>query len=91
MAKRMKPVSRRSFVALVSGGVAASMIASPAAAQRTGRTDSDPNDGVGYGRTGYSDSDPNDRGGNGRSGITDADNGNIRDRSGYGRGRGSCA
>ena len=89
MARRVKPVSRRSFVALVSGGVAATMLSSPAAAQQTGRTDSDPNDRSGYGSTGYSDSDANDRVGHGRTGLTDSDTGSSADQSQYGRGGGN--
>ena len=67
MSKKTSRVSRRSFVALVTGAAASTMITSPAKAQRTGRTDSDPDDSVGYGRTGYTDSDPNDSAGYGRT------------------------
>lgn len=86
MSKKTSRVSRRSFVALVTGAAASTMIVSPAQAQRTGRTDSDPDDSSGYGRTGYTDSDPNDRSGFGRSGLTDGDD---SDRARYGRGRGT--
>ena len=82
MAKKGK-LSRRSFLSRVAGaavatGAAGAVTGGTLAQNYTGRTDSDPNDSVGYGRTGISDSDsgPNrDRAGYGRggSGVTDAD------------------
>ena len=92
MSKKTSRVSRRSFVALVTGAAASAMIASPAKAQTyTGRTDSDPSDGSGYGRTGITDSDSNDRasygrGGSRTSGLTDSDSGPNADTAGNGRG-----
>src|SRR5688572_29626817 len=85
MAKITKRVSRRSFVALVTGAAATTLVSKSAAAQETGRTDSDSNDRSGYGRTSVFDSDSNDRGGYGRTGYSDGDS---NDRSGYGRGGG---
>jgi len=90
MAKKAQIVSRRSFVGLITGAAAATVISTPVVAQQanTGRTDSDPNDRAGYGRTGITDSDSNDRAGYGRgsSGITDSDTGSNRDCAGRGRG-----
>lgn len=97
--------SRRSALAAVGGMVAAAVtgavVLTPSEAEacrrRTGRTDSDPQDGVGRGRTGLTDSDSGDesqcgRGGRGyrvirtrRRGCTDSDGGRFAD--GVGRGR----
>ena len=77
---KKKRLNRRSFMATVLGGVAATgattLIAGEAQAQQrpTGRSDSD----SGYG------SDP---AGRGYSGLTDSDSGSNRDRAGHGRGR----
>lgn len=86
MARRALPVSRRSFVALVTGAAAASIVSAPALAQRT---DSDPTDPAGAGRTtGITDNDPTDEAGNGRgnSGLTDSDSGANADCANRGRG-----
>ncbi len=96
--------SRRSALAAVGATVAAvtgAVLLSPSEAEacrrRTGRTDSDPQDGYGRGRTGLTDSDSGDesqcgRGGGGyrvvrprRRSCTDSDGGRFAD--GVGRGR----
>ena len=102
-----KPVQRRSVLqavgAVLFGSTVASVLSLPSSAEaqnrrRTGRTNSDPNDGPGYGRTGITDSDPSDGAGYGRggrrgggggsraSGTTDRDSGPGAD----GPGRGVC-
>lgn len=85
MARRALPVSRRSFVALVTGAAAASIVVGPAQAQRT---DNDPTDPAGGGRSGLTDDDPTDEAGNGRgsSGLSDNDSGANGDCAGRGRG-----
>ncbi|WP_296819894.1 hypothetical protein [Brevundimonas sp.] len=99
---KKKRLNRRSFMATVLGGVAATgattLIAGEAQAQQrpTGRSDSDSGsyaDRANYGRTGITDSDPYDgvgrgigSGGGGASGLTDSD---PVDRGGNGRGNGT--
>lgn len=99
----MKPtrrLNRRSFMARVAGGLAASggalllLLAPKATAQPV--TDSDPTDPVGGGRggTGVTDRDPTDPAGRGRgggSGVTDSDLGANADPVGRGRGSGGRA
>ena len=98
MARRALPVSRRSFVALVTGAAAASMVGGAAHSQAT---DNDPTDPAGGG-SGVTDEDPTDSPGNGRgsSGVSDSDSGANGDCAGRGRGSttgqsdsdsGSCA
>lgn len=85
MSKKANRVSRRSFVALVTGAAASGMIGGSAKAQ-SGRTDSDSNDRSNYGYSGYTDGDSNDRSGHGRgNSCTDSDTGSNAD--GVGRGR----
>lgn len=93
--------SRRSAIAAIGASVAAVFGATllrtedaEACRRRTGRTDSDPSDGVGRGHTGLTDSDSGDEAGCGRgrrvfrrrrSGCTDSDAGPGADGVGYGR------
>ena len=98
----MKPsrkLSRRSFLATVSGGAVAggALMASEARAVQV--TDRDPTDPIGRGRgtsdprSGITDRDPTDPIGNGRGGTSDPSTG-ITDRDPtdpIGRGRGSSA
>lgn len=94
---------RRSALSAIGASVAAvfgAIVLRPddanACRRRTGRTDSDPQDGVGRGRTGLTDSDSGDEAGCGRgrrtyrsrprrSGCTDQDSGPGADGVGYGR------
>jgi len=74
MAKKAQSVSRRSFVGLITGAAAATVVATPVMAQRSGVTDSDTGGGA-------------DPAGNGRGGgVTDSDTGSNRDCAGRGRG-----
>lgn len=74
MAKKAQSVSRRSFVGLITGAAAATVIATPVMAQRSGVTDSDTGGGE-------------DPAGNGRGqNVTDSDTGTNRDCAGRGRG-----
>jgi hypothetical protein len=86
MSKKANRVSRRSFVALVTGAAASGLIGGSAKAQ-SGRTDSDSNDRANYGYSGFTDGDSNDRSGHGRGNgsCTDSDTGKNAD--GVGRGR----
>ena len=94
--------NRRSALAAIGASVAAVFGATmlkaedaEACRRRTGRTDSDPQDGVGRGRTGITDSDSGDEAGCGRgrrvyrrrvrSGCTDSDRGPGQDSPGNGR------
>lgn len=92
--------NRRSALAAIGASVAAvfgATVLKPEEAEacrrRTGRTDSDPSDGVGRGRTGLTDSDSGDEAACGRgrgvvvapSGCTDRDSGPGADGAGRGR------
>lgn len=97
--------NRRSALAAIGASVAAvfgATVLAPSEAEacrrRTGRTDSDPSDGVGRGHTGLTDSDSGDeaacgrgsryvapRGRTRRSGCTDTDSGPGQDGAGQGR------
>ncbi len=93
--------NRRSALAAIGASVAAvfgATVLAPSEAEacrrRTGRTDSDPSDGVGRGHTGLTDSDSGDEAGCGRgrryvaprrSGCTDSDRGPGQDSPGRGR------
>ncbi len=94
--------TRRSALAAIGASVAAVFGATvlkteeaEACRRRTGRTDSDPSDGVGRGRTGLTDADSGDEASCGRgrrvyrrvrrAGCTDSDRGPGQDRPGYGR------
>ncbi len=84
--------TRRSAIAAVGAAVAGAVFGATlltpgeakACPQRTGRTDSDPNDGVNRGRTNITDSDPSDgvncgRGRRRARTCTDSDSGNGSD------------
>lgn len=98
--------NRRSALAAIGASVAAvfgATLLAPSEAEacrrRTGRTDSDPSDGVGRGHTGVNDADSGDEAGCGRggryvaprvryrrrSGCTDSDSGPGADGVGQGR------
>ncbi len=97
--------NRRSALAAIGASVAAvfgATVLAPSEAEacrrRTGRTDSDPSDGVGRGHTGINDADSGDEAGCGRgsryvaprvrtrrSGCTDSDRGPGQDGVGQGR------
>lgn len=97
--------NRRSALAAIGASIAAvfgATVLMPGEAEacrrRTGRTDSDPSDGVGRGHTRLTDADSGDEAGCGRgrryvppprfrrrSGCTDSDRGPGQDRPGMGR------
>lgn len=66
--RKTSRVSRRSFVALITGAASSSFAVSSAKAQETGRTDSDATDAAQHGQTGLTDSDASDLANYGRGG-----------------------